>query len=44
MNQTELNFMQEAMYEKVDNLLMTIVNNANAQKKKQTTTKKGEDK
>ena len=48
MNQTELNFLQEALYAKCDNLLQTIVNNANVQvKKEQTsekTTKKGESK
>lgn len=47
MNQTELNFLQEALYAKCDNLLQTIVSNANAQAKKQTsekTTKKGETK
>lgn len=50
MNQTELNFLQEALYAKCDNLLQTIVSNANAQVKKQTTeekpktTKKGETK
>lgn len=47
MNQNELNFLQEALYAKCDNLLQTIVSNANAQVKKQTTektTKKGETK
>lgn len=48
MNQTELNFLQEALYAKCDTLLQTIVNNANAQKKKEQTsektTKKGETK
>lgn len=50
MNQTELNFLQEALIDKVNNILTTIVQNANAQAKKQTseekpkTTKKGETK
>lgn len=46
MNQTELNFLQEALYAKCDTVLQTIVNNANAQVKKveKTTTKKGETK
>jgi hypothetical protein len=46
MNQTELNFLQEALYDKVDKVLTAIVNNANAQVKKEqkTTTKKGETK
>ena len=47
MTQNEMNFIQEAVYSKCDALLETIVNNANAQlKKEQTkqTTKKGENK
>ena len=46
MNQTELNFLQEALYAKCDTVLRTIVDNANAQVKKveKTTTKKGETK
>lgn len=46
MNQTELNFLQDALYSKCDNILQTIVNNANAQAKKEEkqTTKKGETK
>jgi hypothetical protein len=46
MNQTELKFLQEALVEKVNKILTSIVNNANAQVKKveKTTTKKGETK
>ena len=50
MKQNELDFLQEAMLEKVDKILFEIVNNANAQVKKtteekpKTTTKKGETK
>jgi hypothetical protein len=48
MNQTELTFIQEALVEKVNKILTTIVDNANAQVKKEkvekTTTKKGETK
>lgn len=48
MNQTELNFLQEALYSKCDMLLQTIANNANAAVKKEKTiektTKKGETK
>lgn len=50
MRQNELDFLQDALAEKVDKLLTEIVNNANAQVKKQTTeekpktTKKGETK
>lgn len=48
MNQTELNFLQEALYAKCDTVLQTIVDNANAQTKKEEksekTTKKGENK
>ena len=47
MNQTELNFLQEALYAKCDTVLQTIVNNANAQVKKvekPKETKKGETK
>jgi hypothetical protein len=49
MNQTELNFLQDALYAKCDKVLQTIVNNANAQAKTPTeekpkTTKKGETK
>lgn len=51
MNQNELNFLQEALVEKVDKLLVSIVDNANAQVKKEKpteekpkTTKKGENK
>ena len=48
MNQTELNFLQEALYAKCDTVLQTIADNANAQAKKlektTTTTKKGETK
>lgn len=46
MTQTEMNFLQEAMYFKCDALLKTIADNANAsmKKEKQTATKKGETK
>jgi hypothetical protein len=50
MNQIELNFLQEALFAKCDNVLQSIVDNANAQAKKateekpKTTTKKGETK
>lgn len=48
MNQTELNFLQEAMYAKCDSVLQSIVNNNNAQVKKEDktekSTKKGENK
>lgn len=49
MNQTELTFIQEALVEKVNKILTSIVDNANAQVKKtekteKTTTKKGETK
>ena len=52
MNQTELIFIQEALLEKVNKILTSIVDNANAQVKKEekeekeekTTTKKGETK
>lgn len=42
MTQTELNFLQEALYLKCDNLLKSIADNNNAQVKKET--KKGENK
>lgn len=47
MNQTELNFLQEALYSKCDKLLTSIVEAANAQvkaKEQPKTTKKGETK
>jgi hypothetical protein len=48
MTQNELNFLQDALMEKCDKMLISIVNNANAQvkkdTKKQTETKKGENK
>lgn len=50
MRQNELDFLQDALAEKVDKLLTEIVNNANAKVKTQTTeekpktTKKGETK
>jgi hypothetical protein len=48
MTQNELDFLQEAMLEKVDKMLLEVVNNANAQVKKTTEkpkeTKKGETK
>lgn len=45
MTQKELDFLQEAMYDKCDNVLNEIVDNANAKvKKEKKQTEKGENK